>query len=126
MAVWKAAGACAGLTDLFFSPEDDGRTEAGRSEREDEAKDVCRTCPVRYDCLEHALVWHEDMGVWGAMGEGERRRFVQHLKDEGYENQIPTGVELLASLNQFYIKEGDLVQAQAIWRFRRGRGSRSA
>lgn len=103
-----AAPECVGLTSLFFSPKLDGRKEEGRSEREALAKDHCYRCQLRVWCLEKALVWHEESGVWGGMGEGERRRFQAHLKREGYGDEVPTGSELQASLLAFYIDEYNL------------------
>ena len=51
--------------DLFFP-------ERGASTRE--AKEVCRGCVVREDCLEYALANGEKFGIWGGMSERERRR----------------------------------------------------
>ncbi len=39
-----------------------------------EAKEVCRGCVVREDCLEYALANGEKFGIWGGMSERERRR----------------------------------------------------
>ncbi|MEU8334848.1 WhiB family transcriptional regulator [Micromonospora tulbaghiae] len=39
----------------------------------DEAKAICRTCPVIDDCLAWALDSGQDAGVWGGMSEAERR-----------------------------------------------------
>jgi len=33
---------------------------------------VCRTCPVRLECLDEALT-HDYSGVWGGTTEAERR-----------------------------------------------------
>lgn len=70
---WMAHGACADLrlppdivADIFYPRE--GRTDAARN-----AKNICRRCPVRDECLEHALV-HEMWGVWGGLTPLERRR----------------------------------------------------
>lgn len=102
----KPVQACLDLTHLFFSPEEDGRTEVGRSEREAMAKQQCFVCAYRLGCLEKSLVWKEELGVWGGMGEGERRRFAAHLKQEGYTDEVPTGPEFRASLRSFYRSEG--------------------
>ena len=51
--------------DLFFP-------ERGASTRE--AKEVCRGCVVREDCLEYALANGEKFGIWGGLSERERRR----------------------------------------------------
>jgi WhiB family redox-sensing transcriptional regulator len=63
---WQARSNCMGVDpDLFFP-------ERGASTRE--AKEVCRGCVVRDDCLEYALDNGEKFGIWGGMSERERRR----------------------------------------------------
>ena len=63
---WQARANCMGVDpDLFFP-------ERGASTRE--AKEVCRGCVVREDCLEYALESGEKFGIWGGMSERERRR----------------------------------------------------
>ena len=65
-ASWQDMANCLGVDpDLFFP-------ERGASTRE--AKEVCRGCVVREDCLEYALVNGEKFGIWGGMSERERRR----------------------------------------------------
>jgi WhiB family redox-sensing transcriptional regulator len=39
-----------------------------------EAKEVCRGCVVREQCLEDAIGRGEKFGIWGGMSERERRR----------------------------------------------------
>lgn len=63
---WQTLSNCLGVDpDLFFP-------ERGASTRE--AKEVCRGCVVREDCLEFALSNGEKFGIWGGMSERERRR----------------------------------------------------
>lgn len=63
---WWDYANCLGVDpDLFFP-------ERGASTRE--AKEVCRGCVVRDDCLEYALQNGEKFGIWGGMSERERRR----------------------------------------------------
>jgi len=63
---WQRKANCMGVDpDLFFP-------ERGASTRE--AKEVCRGCVVREDCLEYALANGEKFGIWGGMSERERRR----------------------------------------------------
>ena len=63
---WQGQANCKGADpDLFFP-------ERGASTRE--AKEVCRGCVVREDCLEYALANSEKFGIWGGMSERERRR----------------------------------------------------
>ena len=63
---WQDFANCLGVDpDLFFP-------ERGASTRE--AKEVCRGCVVREDCLEYALGNGEKFGIWGGLSERERRR----------------------------------------------------
>ena len=63
---WQDQANCLGVDpDLFFP-------ERGASTRE--AKEVCRGCVVREQCLEFALTNGEKFGIWGGMSERERRR----------------------------------------------------
>lgn len=64
--LWQEYANCLGVDpDLFFP-------ERGASTRE--AKEVCRGCVVRDQCLEFALNNSEKFGIWGGMSERERRR----------------------------------------------------
>jgi WhiB family redox-sensing transcriptional regulator len=40
----------------------------------EEAKSVCRRCPVSGQCGQWALESGQDSGVWGGLSEDERRR----------------------------------------------------
>lgn len=63
---WQARANCMGVDpDLFFP-------ERGASTRE--AKEVCRGCVVREECLDYAISNGEKFGIWGGMSERERRR----------------------------------------------------
>ena len=55
--------------DLFFPI---GSTGPALVQAE-EAKAICRQCPVITDCLEWALTNFQDSGVWGGTTEDERR-----------------------------------------------------
>lgn len=62
---WQLNAACRGQpTDLFFP---------SRGESNDEAKAICRQCPVTSQCLAQALELGE-MGVWAGLSERARRR----------------------------------------------------
>lgn len=64
---------------LFFGPN---RFEPKRERlaREAEAKAVCATCPCLAACREYALSAGELYGVWGGLGEADRREL---LADRG-------------------------------------------
>jgi len=58
--------------ELFFGPTgSESRVE--RLRRENAAKAMCRDCPALLACRSHALDHGEVYGVWGGLGEQERR-----------------------------------------------------
>lgn len=63
---WWDFANCLGVDPDLFFPERGASTK--------EAKEVCRGCVVREDCLEYALGHGEKFGIWGGMSERERRR----------------------------------------------------
>ena len=63
---WQDYANCLGVDPDLFFPERGASTK--------EAKEVCRGCVVREDCLEYALQNSEKFGIWGGMSERERRR----------------------------------------------------
>ena len=70
---WQGQAVCGGARAwLFFGP--DGETELERRIREDKAKAICASCPVRVRCLDYALEHHVRSGVWGGLNERERFR----------------------------------------------------
>jgi len=71
---WRSKAACKGLAPDIFYPATDDDSDA------DEAKVVCRVCPVREACLEHALAVREKDGVWGGATERERRRIIRQRR----------------------------------------------
>lgn len=41
------------------------------------AKRICASCPVKEPCLEYALDYRIDHGVWGGTSERQRRRILR-------------------------------------------------
>ncbi|MEN8239668.1 MAG: WhiB family transcriptional regulator [Actinomycetota bacterium] len=62
---WAVFAACKDAKDVSFFPQ--SKTE------ERAAAAICAICPVREDCLEHALSTNERFGVWGGTSERQRR-----------------------------------------------------
>ncbi len=58
--------------ELFFGPPG-VETRVDRMRREATAKAMCRDCPALLACRDHALTHGEVYGVWGGLGEQERR-----------------------------------------------------
>ena len=65
--LWMAEATCAQTDPESFFPEPGGST-SGR-----EAKLICSRCPVRIECLDHALTHDERFGIFGGLSEMERR-----------------------------------------------------
>jgi WhiB family redox-sensing transcriptional regulator len=69
---WTAQALChAGDPDLLFA----------RGAAQNLAKLVCRSCPVRTECLADALDNRVEYGVWGGMTERERRALLRRRPD---------------------------------------------
>jgi WhiB family transcriptional regulator, redox-sensing transcriptional regulator len=63
---WESRAQCRGGDgEIFFTP---GAAQEFR------AKAVCRSCPVRWECLAYALKNRVEHGVWGGLTDRERRR----------------------------------------------------
>jgi WhiB family redox-sensing transcriptional regulator len=62
---WQELALCAQTDPETFFPE------GGGSNRN--AKNICRRCEVRGECLEYALGNDERFGIWGGLSERERR-----------------------------------------------------
>jgi WhiB family redox-sensing transcriptional regulator len=89
MLTWLDNAGCRGLdTELFFpaGPKGPGRREA------DEAKAVCKTCPVRRQCASWALAKAQEYGIWGGMDEEERVR-ARRRKPSQHRGKRPLGEE---------------------------------
>ncbi len=70
---WEQQASCRGHDpSLFFGPN---RFEPKRERlaREAAAKEICRGCPVQVQCRDHAVATGESFGVWGGLGENDRR-----------------------------------------------------
>ena len=69
---WTAQALChTGDPDLLFQ----------RGAAQNLAKLVCRSCPVRTECLADALDNRVEYGVWGGMTERERRALLRRRPD---------------------------------------------
>lgn len=62
---WIDRAACRNENpDLFFP-------ERGESSRE--AKDICRPCPVKVECIDYAMRHRITYGIWGGLSERQRK-----------------------------------------------------
>ncbi|MGW2844406.1 WhiB family transcriptional regulator [Streptomyces sp. NPDC001274] len=89
---WRVRGACQGIDPELFWPK--GESHPARAQAE-QAKQVCRTCQVRRQCLEWAVEAREDFGVWGGLSERERRQ-VHRRKARSYgQNEVSAVDQIL-------------------------------
>ncbi len=86
MSNWRDLAACRDEDPELFFPI--GHTGPAVMQAE-QAKAVCRRCPVQWECLNWALENGEDDGVWGGKTDKERRR----LKKRQY--QKPSGTRVV-------------------------------
>ncbi len=69
---WQQDAACRDAEpDLFFSTAEEDRAAA---------LELCNACPVRLECLEHALETREAYGIWGGTDEQERKRLLRRRR----------------------------------------------
>lgn len=69
---WRVAARCrtGNAEDLFVTGADQRKARA-----------FCLACPVRTECLAHALDQQVEFGVWGGMTERERRAVLRRRPD---------------------------------------------
>jgi WhiB family transcriptional regulator, redox-sensing transcriptional regulator len=67
MSTWRDRAACQGRDGLLFFPPKTGGSNT------DQALQICGTCVVADECLQHALTAPEQYGVWGGKTEQELR-----------------------------------------------------
>lgn len=65
---WRVAARCR-------TADGDGLFVSGAAQRE--VRGFCFACPVRTECLAHALDERVEFGVWGGMTERERRALLR-------------------------------------------------
>lgn len=93
---WRAAARCrtADAEGLFV-----------QGARQREARDFCRTCPVRTECLAHALDHRVEFGVWGGMTERQRRALLRARPE------VTSWAELLTAARQAHDERQPRVDA---------------
>ncbi len=76
---WRSHAACRNEDPELFFPRGEGTPN---TEQIDEAKAICRACPVLAACRRWALTTGQDHGVWGGLSESERRRVLRRLAED--------------------------------------------
>jgi len=71
--LWQDRAACKGPQSRVFFPPSHLERKDEREAREQRAKAICATCPVRIECLDYAIEIREPHGIWGGLNELERK-----------------------------------------------------
>lgn len=80
---WTEHAVCARVDpDLFFP-------EKGHEHQSEAAQRICRSCPVKTECLEYALSNREKHGVWGGLPYGQRKKLSSSRTCAVCGNQFP-------------------------------------
>jgi WhiB family redox-sensing transcriptional regulator len=64
------------LGEIDFWPDDSDLASNMR------AKAICKDCPVKLECLQHALD-NDEAGIWGGTTEKERRSLLRRRRRNG-------------------------------------------
>ncbi len=83
---WRKKAICSDLdTEIFYphSGDDPSKVGRGAARQYEEAKAICRQCPVQSECLEDALEVESwtTFGVQGATDPSERREILRQRRD---------------------------------------------
>jgi len=79
-AAWAEHIACRGMSDVMFGVLADTRTGGTNWSQ---ARAVCASCPVRQECLDHAIRNDEPHHMWGGLTPDERRGTVRTRNCDG-------------------------------------------
>lgn len=79
---WEVEARCRSESAALFFGPNRFEPKHERVAREEAAKAVCATCPVIVPCREQALKAAEPYGVWGGLGEAERRNLLERSQPQ--------------------------------------------
>jgi WhiB family redox-sensing transcriptional regulator len=88
---WQARGLCAQTDPEAFFPEPGAPNWR--------AKRVCRSCPVRRECLSFAVDNGEEYGIWGGLSAHERRQVAPPAADMPAERRCMKGLHAMTPEN---------------------------
>lgn len=71
---WRDNAACRGADTALWFHDQDHTTAGGTCAQCAAAIRICAGCPVRTDCLAHALAADETYGIWGGQTAEKRDR----------------------------------------------------
>jgi hypothetical protein len=109
---WMRNAGCRGVSAFIFDYDDSSSAMVKT------AKEYCRMCPVRIDCLQYAFDRHtETFGVWGGTTFNERKAIIRG----GHRRTCPGCGELKIVIDD-HLREICLA-CGLTWRLKKGAGS---
>jgi WhiB family redox-sensing transcriptional regulator len=74
---WQIKAACRGPQSAVFFPPPQFERKDEKAAREEQAKEICRSCAVQQPCLDYAVAIREPHGIWGGRNESERKVLIK-------------------------------------------------
>jgi WhiB family redox-sensing transcriptional regulator len=72
-AMFSATGDCTNYDPEWWFPEEKpGRVSWSRTYAANTARNICKECPIRKECLDYAVQFHGITGIWGGTDRHER------------------------------------------------------
>ena len=68
---WTKEALCPEVDPVIFFPN--------KGERTVDAKNICKACNVKTQCLEYSLTNNERFGIWGGLTEFDRKKLRRRL-----------------------------------------------
>lgn len=70
---FSTTGDCTNYDPEWWFPEEKaGRTSWSRTYEANTARNICKDCPIRKECLEYAVQFNGITGIWGGTDRHER------------------------------------------------------
>ncbi len=90
---WQELGRCRSADPLlFFHPQNE--RGSSRIRRDQSAKRVCVSCPVRLECADYAIRAREPYGVWGGLSEDDREQIFRRMDAHQIPNSAGAGLRI--------------------------------
>jgi WhiB family transcriptional regulator, redox-sensing transcriptional regulator len=74
---WQQHGLC---SDPGWAIKADWYADDRDKDGQAEAKAICSICPAKQACLDYAIVFKEEYGIWGGYNRKERDNYVRRMQ----------------------------------------------
>lgn len=104
---WQERGLCRSADPLlFFHPQNE--RGSSRVRRDQSAKRVCASCPVRLECADYAIRAREPYGVWGGLSEDDREQIFRRMEARDFPRASGAGLRIAGQAVNQAISEHSL------------------